>query len=60
MLTAAVSSLSGTTEQKRPWNKLPGHSFHIFGGKCFINGMFACTPPAPAGGTWCAEGICRG
>lgn len=49
MPTAAASSLSRITELKRPWNKLPGHSFHVFGRKCFVNGMFACASSAPAG-----------
>lgn len=47
----------GLSKQKRPWSKLLGHVFHIFGGKCSINCMFAWTPPA--GRTQPSKGVER-
>lgn len=51
------SSLSRIIRAKRPWSKLLGHVFHIFGGKCSIHCMFAWTPPA--GRTQPSKGVER-
>lgn len=51
MPAPAVSSLPRITWTKRPWRKRLGHPFHIFQGKCFMNGMFAWTAPVAAGRT---------
>lgn len=51
MPAPAASSLSRITQTKRPWRKLLGHPFHIFQGKCFINGVFAWTALVATGRT---------